>query len=156
MKRLVLGGAILLTLATVVPAAGVVVGDWSGCTATTGAAVLDQTGPTCTFELTPIVTTFYLVTLDSNGTGVVSGSMIAEEAFPNAAPTAVKWVDVDTNSETDPPTCGPALFECHYASSDVTAILVSQGGIVKVTCSTGTLAAIASVSCSATVQAETG
>jgi hypothetical protein len=174
MKRLVLGGAILLTLATVVPAAGVESGDWSGCTATTGAALLDQTGPTCTFELRPDGPTFYMVTLDANGTGVVSGSMIAEQAFPIAAPTVVAWVDVDTSSATGPPTCGPAPFECHYASSDDTAILLvapspdtGSGGAAKVTCSTGTapgpptpridpppsitLAAIASVSCSATV-----
>src|SRR2546425_13314230 len=89
MRRLIAIAAIAVVAGVIGPSSADT--QQNSCSATTGVSVtpiLGDTAPTCTFEMTCTgVTTgcAYLVSLDVNGTGLVSGAMAVEMVTSDGA-----------------------------------------------------------------------
>jgi hypothetical protein len=152
MKRLALIlGLTVITAAAWPAAADTEVDHCSATQAATASPIIADTAPTCTFELTcsgGALGCAYLITLDSNGTGLVSGAMTAAIVSPSGA---ANFAFANGTPAPDP-SCSGAL-QCHYASSTENPVLLfvkgapGEGTAVKITCSGGDLALLESVGC---------
>ena len=152
MKRIVCLAALIAIVAVVGPAVGDT--DANGCTATqavTVSPIIGDTSPTCSFEVTCSGATtvcVYVWSLDANGTGLVSAAMEAAVVSPAGG---LQWAHADGSGEAPAPSCSGA-FQCHAAfgvDNDVLLFVDPQGegAAVRVTCSAGDIAAVASVGC---------
>ena len=98
----------------------------SATQAATASPIIGGTAPTCTFELTctgGALGCAYLITLDSNGTGLVSGAMTAEIVSPSGG---ANFAFANGDPAPDP-SCSGAL-QCHYATSNETPVLLFVKG----------------------------
>lgn len=154
---------VLLVVGIVLPSSAAV-GDVTGCTATTGAAVSAARGdpdalvvaaPTCGFDMVcaAVGECRWTVRLDVNGTGLVSGRM-------DAGGRDAGWVDLIAGGFVpgNPPSCGPEAFHCEAGTESgcpgplsVCALFRAQGPTsFSVRCSGGGVAVVESVTCSMT------
>lgn len=152
MKRFafILGVAVIMAAAW--PAtADTETGHCSATQAATASPLISDTAPTCTFELScsgGALGCAYLITLDANGTGLVSAAMSATIVSPTGA---ARFAFANGTPAPDPSCSG--VLQCHYASSKDNAVVLfvngegSEGTAVKITCSGGDLALVDSVGC---------
>ena len=140
----------------------------NGCSASTEVTLDLLTGatPSCNYEFVcpfvhiepgdPVISGAceYVVTLDVNGTGSVSGTMAAEglSEFFGAAGFFVP--DAQGQPISAPgPSCGPELFDCSFHTTfdeNVKVLLVGPGQVARITCAGGGIAVGESVYCSTT------
>lgn len=122
--------------------------------AATVAALIQDTAPTCTFEITctgASLGCIYTMTLDANGTLLVEGHMSVEVV---AGAGTATFYNIEQDAPAPDPSCSGA-FQCHYASSLDNPVLPfvngvsGVGALLKVTCSGGALAVQESVNCGA-------
>ena len=92
-----------------------------------------------------------MVTLDSNGTGLVEGTLSAEVVSLTGD---AAFVNVETGKEAPDPSCS-GVFQCHYASSKDNPVLLfltggeGEGIAAKLACIGGGISAVETVSCNA-------
>ena len=153
MRKVVGIVALAVALAVVAPAAGdTVVNECSTTSAATVSPILGDTAPVCTFNITCTGLSFgciYVFTLDSNGTGLVEGTVSAEVVSPNGTAT---WRNISTGEEAPDPSCS-GLFQCHDGTSEENPValfitdVTGDGALVRITCTGGGISALETVNC---------
>jgi hypothetical protein len=153
MRRAIAVVALAVAIAIVAPAiADTEVNSCSTTSAATVSPVIGETAPERTFEFTctgSVAGCAFLVTLDSNGTGLVAGTLSAEVVSLTGEAT---FVNVETGKEAPDPSCD-AAFQCHYATSEENPVVLfptgggTEGVAAKLTCTGGDISALETVGC---------
>ena len=122
----------------------------------TASPLLPQTSPSCSYEISCLSTgphgfCEYAVNLDVNGAGQVAGTMQVEllTGLPGDRAEFVSTGFVFPVPAADP-SCGPDLFNCSFATTSSTPVILLVRGLARITCAGGGLSALEGVYCSNT------